>query len=463
ASVLLGYDNDNLLTSAGPTASSIAITRDAQNGRVTGTTLGSITDTFGYDGNGLFQSYSASFSGTALYAETIVSRDGADRITERTESVQGTTHDWVYGYDVAGRLTDVTEDGTLVSHYAYDADDNRTTVTHGSTSVSPITYDAQDRLTTYGMATYSYGANGELQSKTDATGTTQYTYDVFGNLLDVAPPGAAPIDYVIDGENRRVGKKVGGALASGYLYQDALNVIAQLDAGGNVTAQFVFGTKANVPDTMVTPSATYRVISDHLGSVRLVVDAASGAAAEQIDYDEWGRVTVDTSPGFQPFGFAGGLYDKDAGLVRFGARDYDASVGRWTSKDPIRFDGAQINLYAYVGNDPVDLSDPEGAFSVCDLPIIGPILCAIAPPLPPACNEPDCMNFPPPGPTPRPDPGMCVVPEPNQCPPCPTPPPDQVHNVPNQHGCPNGHVHYFKYNQNPQTCTCYLQRLTRCL
>ncbi len=58
-------------------------------------------------------------------------------------------------------------------------------------------------------------------------------------------------------------------------------------------------------------------MSDHLGSVRLVVDATTGAIAQRMDYDEFGNVTQDTSPGFQPFGFAGGLYDADAGLVRF--------------------------------------------------------------------------------------------------------------------------------------------------
>src|SRR5438093_10435419 len=58
--------------------------------------------------------------------------------------------------------------------------------------------------------------------------------------------------------------------------------------------------------------------------------------------------------------FAGGLYDQDTGLVRFGARDYDAATGRWTAKDPIRFDGGDSNIYAYVANDPVNQTDPEG-------------------------------------------------------------------------------------------------------
>ena len=66
---------------------------------------------------------------------------------------------------------------------------------------------------------------------------------------------------------------------------------------------------------------------------------------------------------FIPFGFAGGLYDHDTGLVRFGARDYDAQVGRWIAKDPIGFDGGQTNFYVYVNNDPVNGIDPEGLFT----------------------------------------------------------------------------------------------------
>jgi RHS repeat-associated protein len=68
----------------------------------------------------------------------------------------------------------------------------------------------------------------------------------------------------------------------------------------------------------------------------------------------------DTNPGFQPFGFAGGLYDDDTGLVRFGARDYDAYSGRWTAKDPILFHGGDANLYQYALGDPVNRIDPSG-------------------------------------------------------------------------------------------------------
>jgi len=96
--------------------------------------------------------------------------------------------------------------------------------------------------------------------------------------------------------------------------------------------------------------------------VRYVLNLRTQEIAQELRYDEFGVVTLDTNPGFQPFGFAGGLHDPDTGLVRFGARDYDAEVGRWTAKDPIGFDGGDTNLYAYVGNDPVNCVDPLGLF-----------------------------------------------------------------------------------------------------
>jgi RHS repeat-associated protein len=93
---------------------------------------------------------------------------------------------------------------------------------------------------------------------------------------------------------------------------------------------------------------------------------------QQLDYDEFGNVlatsvdnscaaTVQCFP-FQPFGFAGGLQDRESGLVRFGVRDYDPQVGRWISKDPIRFHGGGTNLYAYAGGDPINHIDPAGEF-----------------------------------------------------------------------------------------------------
>jgi len=158
------------------------------------------------------------------------------------------------------------------------------------------------------------------------------------------------VEHLIDGLNRRVGKKVDGVQQSAWLYQDSLNPIAELDPAGNVVSRFVYGTRSKVPDYMIKGGTTYRIISDHLGSVRLVVDSANGNIVQRIYYDSFVNIVQDTNPGFQPFGFADGHYDADTKLKRFGARNYDAETGRWTSKDPMGFAGGDTNLYGYKEN-----------------------------------------------------------------------------------------------------------------
>jgi RHS repeat-associated protein len=95
----------------------------------------------------------------------------------------------------------------------------------------------------------------------------------------------------------------------------------------------------------------------------LVTDVA-GDVIKKIDYDSFGNIINDTNSGFAiPFGFAGGLHDSDTGLVRFGFRDYDPEIGRWTAKDPIGLWGGNVDLYGYVANDPVNYIDPHGLAS----------------------------------------------------------------------------------------------------
>jgi RHS repeat-associated protein len=129
---------------------------------------------------------------------------------------------------------------------------------------------------------------------------------------------------------------------------------------GALQKEYVHATNDLAADYMIAGGAEYRLIKDHLGSVRLVVNTTSGAVVERIDYNEWGKVLRDTNSCFEPFGFAGGVYDKDTGFVLFGARDYDPETGRWTSKDPILFKGGSPNLYSYVLNDPINFVDPSG-------------------------------------------------------------------------------------------------------
>ncbi len=352
--VTFGYDPDSLLIQAG----TLSLGRDPQTGFVTGTTLGALTDTRSYSTFGELTSYQATFEATALL-EVQYTRDALGRITQQTETIGGVTDTVAYSYDPAGRLTEVRKNDTVVASYGYDPNSNRASRTTPGGMVMG-TYEAQDRLLSYGDATYTYTVNGELASQTTPAGTTSYQYDVVGNLLAVTLPDGTRIDYVIDGRNRRIGKKVNGTLIQAFLYRDQLKPVAELDGAGNVVARFVYGSSPLVPDYVIKSGVAYRILSDHLGSPRLVVDTTTGAVVQRLDYDEFGEITLDTNPGFQPFGFAGGLYDQDTKLTRFGARDYDTEVGRWTAKDPIRFDGNDTNLYGYVLNDPVNSLDPQG-------------------------------------------------------------------------------------------------------
>ena len=351
--VIFTYDHDGLLTQI----DNVAITRDVQHGRVAGATLGIVNSAISYNGFGEVTNYVANANNTPLYKLATV-RDRLGRPAQNIETVGGTTIAYYYTYDSVGELIQVSSNGVAIEQYAYDLNYNRT-----NSSVSGInsvaTYDNQDRLQQSGKTVYTYNGAGQLAMAQEGANTTIYRYDQFGNLLEVTLPDGKVINYIIDSLDRRVGKKLNGNLVSGFLYGDALRPVAELDSTGALISRFVYAGK-NVPIYLIKGGVTWRIITDQVGSVRLVVDSSTGAIVQRIDYDSFGNVLLDTNPGFQPFGFAGGLYDTDTKLVRFGRRDYDATTGRWTAQDPAGFAGGSPNLYAYVGNRPVGAQDSKG-------------------------------------------------------------------------------------------------------
>jgi RHS repeat-associated protein len=105
---------------------------------------------------------------------------------------------------------------------------------------------------------------------------------------------------------------------------------------------------------------TYYLSYNHIETLKTIT-CQNNQIIKTLDYDSFGNILSDTNPTLHvPLGFAGGLYDKDTKLTKFGYRDYDSYTGRWTSKDPIDFNGGDTNLYNYVMGDPVNLVDPEG-------------------------------------------------------------------------------------------------------
>jgi YD repeat-containing protein len=271
-----GYDDDGLLTAAG----ALTVTRDPATGLVTGTSLGDVTTTMAYNGFGEPESASASFDGTPLY-QVSYTRDQLGRITDKVETIQGVTTTWTYRYDPAGRLEEVDQNAALYAEYGFDDNGNRTSYS-GFWGTTTGVYDAQDRMTSYGGATYTYTANGELLTKTVGADVTTYDYDVFGSLRAATLPDGTEIEYVIDAQHRRIGKKVNGVLVQGLFYKDQLNPIAELNGAGAMVSRFVYGTRPHVPEYMVKGGVTYRILRpverpDGLHSVEALRGGDEGA------------------------------------------------------------------------------------------------------------------------------------------------------------------------------------------
>jgi RHS repeat-associated protein len=167
------------------------------------------------------------------------------------------------------------------------------------------------------------------------------------------------VDYVHDPLGRRIAKKVNGSVTEKYLWQGLTRLLAVFDGTDNLIMRFEYAD-ARMPVAMTKDGSTYYLTYDQVGSLRIVADTSANVL-KRIKYDSFGNIIEDTNPEFQiPFGFVGGLHDRDTGLVRFGYRDYDPDTGRWTAKDPIGFAGGDTDLYGYCLNDPVNFVDSEG-------------------------------------------------------------------------------------------------------
>lgn len=354
--VKYGYDADGLLTTAGK----LALVRDPVNGLLASATVDGISTSYQYDAFGQMAGMVAKYGATELLSESYV-RDNAGRVIRKAVLAAGQSTVFGYEYDAAGRLVHTTANGASAGRFGYDENGNRN-LAYGIAA----NYDEQDRLLQFGDAQYSYTSNGELATRAAGGETTQFRYDGRGTLKQVVLPDGRTIEYLIDGMQRRIGKKMNGELKQAFLYQDQLRPIAELDGNNQVVARFVYGDRVNVPEYMVKAGITYRLLLDRLGSVRFVVNASSGEVVQRMDYDAWGNVELDSNPGFQPFGYAGGLYDSDTKLVHFGVREYDAFTGRWTSKDPLRFGGGDTNLYGYVNENPMFGTDPTGQYCLSE-------------------------------------------------------------------------------------------------
>ncbi|CAA6804015.1 MAG: Unknown protein [uncultured Sulfurovum sp.] len=126
--------------------------------------------------------------------------------------------------------------------------------------------------------------------------------------------------------------------------------MAIYDKDDNLVQRFEYADN-RMPISITSNGQKYYLHYDQVGTLKAISDNSL-------------NILKDTNPSLKvPFGFAGGLYDTDTQLTRFGYRDYDAYTGKWMAKDPIDFAGGDSNLYGYVLGDPVNGIDPSGLFT----------------------------------------------------------------------------------------------------
>jgi RHS repeat-associated protein len=357
---LLTRDNDGLLTAMGP----FTFTRSGPAGDPSQISDGTLTIALGYDLLGRIESRTHSVGGQPKYAVQFT-YDTVGRIARKVETIAGTAQTYDYAYDADSQLSEVRREGVVVERYTYDPNRNRLSRQLGNNASQIASYDDQDRLFQHGAVAYQFNADGYLTQR----GNDTFQYSTTGELLQ-ATVGGQTLTYAYDGLRRRV-SRTDAAGTTQYLYGNPvedLQVSNSRDPAGVLTTYYYDDGRRLF--ALQRGNIRYYVATDHLGSPRVITDA-TGSLVKVVEYDSFGNITLDSNPAFHiPIGFAGGVADGTTRFVRFGLRDYDPIVGRWTARDPAVFSSNQTNLYAYVNNNPVNLVDPvgfsSGGVSLCE-------------------------------------------------------------------------------------------------
>ena len=234
-------------------------------------------------------------------------------------------------------------------------------------SLTSATSNAANRMLTFGSASLSYDFNGNLTSD----GTDTFVWNARNQLTSMSGPGLTA-SFVYDPFGRRVKKTVNG-VARDFLY-DGVNPIQEL-SGASIVASHLTGLGIDEYFSRTDSAGTRTFLTDALGATVALTDN-TGTVQTEYTYEPFGETTATGAASTNPFQFTGRENDGTTGLYYYRARYYHPVLQRFISEDPIGFAGEDVNLYAYVGNDPVNAIDPDGRFAIV-LPLIPPAVIAL--------------------------------------------------------------------------------------
>ncbi|MFC1809099.1 RHS repeat-associated core domain-containing protein, partial [Candidatus Omnitrophota bacterium] len=312
----------------------------------------------------------------------------------KTQSVAGDGTTITYAYDAINQLIEEKSSsyhkkrGEIIEFqnlYEYDAVGNRlskSSYAKNKYDVTTYSYNADNELIASvdpdGQTVYQYDANGNLvESTVNGQQSTDYAYDYENRLISVVVPAEAGIQYTYDGAGKRIQSIIDG-VTTNFLY-DGLSVIIERDEADATIQAYVRGVGfgggiGSLISTEVVvlvpakgkkkpPTEELQSIYYHYDGMGNVVNISSegGDDIKSYVYDAFGNIRSESGDVDNVYQFSTKEADTTTGLVYFGVRYYDPRIGRWITKDPMgMIDGP--NLYAYVGNNPVNFVDYWGYF-----------------------------------------------------------------------------------------------------
>jgi RHS repeat-associated protein len=333
-------------------------------------------------------------TGTNLVAETNHIYDSINRLTNIIHSNGANTiSSYAQTYDAASKITSVTgTDGS--STYTYDDTNQLTGADYDFQADESYSYDGNGNRTNDGYVTgvnnqllednkylYEYDLVGNRTKRTDKSTNEvmEYRWDIRDRLTGITVKNdlgeiIRTAEYTYDVYNQRIAKTVDtdgdGSLAAvteRFVYGNDQNIALVLDENGNVNHRYLFGDGVDQIEADESNGNVRWALTDHLGSVRDVVDD-SGTVLNHVVYDAFGGVTsqTDESVVFR-YGYTARELDAESGLQYNRARYLDSFTGKFISEDPISFQGGDSNLYRYVYNNSTNFIDPSGNIPIAFL------------------------------------------------------------------------------------------------
>ena len=360
--------------------------------------------------------------------------DEADRITSYTHWLIATGAaqselDQSFGYDELGRLKSVSRGGSNWT-INYDANGNRTGVTLNGVTSTYTTAATSNRLTGTTNPARSFGYDEAGNTEQDTVRAFTATYDLAGRLATLTK-GGVTTRYAYDSFGRRVRKHGSTGAASTVIFMYGLDgqLLGEYDAAGVALREYVWlgGTPVAMftpdPANAANPPLVYYIDADHLNTPRVIVDKNDKRRWRWLA-EPFGTTAPETNPEglgvfTQNLRFPGQYADVESGLFYNYFRDYDSSIGRYTTSDPIGLAGG-INTFSYVSNSPLIYVDQRGLDAQCGpgkVAISDPnnpggqvFICRPSPTEPsstPICITPECAGGVQPTPAPASDNAQC--------------------------------------------------------